>query len=835
MESDDSNSAAGGKTQISYVPPVEGVAGGGTSYGWVDGGLQGSSLGNAAIDPTKVQSADLLHVWSMPSTANVSQQEAPRPLEHVNLLAARNERESFQIALRPKVSWATSGIAGSVKIQCTDLCSSSGDRLVVGQSITLRRVVPILGVPDALVPIDPLNSQISLLPGETSAIWVSVNVPCGQQPGLYESEIFITAVITEAESKREPLTKSERYQLYRELRSCLDITEPRDYSSSDEMVQRLASTSTTLRRMLVLPSFQDCQENNGLGDMMEEDVMNNVAVRLKLSLTVWDFTLPLTPSLPAVFGISETVIEDRFCLEHGTKGWYDALDHHFRWLLQYRISPFFCRWGDSMRILAYTCPWPADHPKANEYYSDPRLAAYAVPYAPILSCTDAAKNSLRREVEILKSEPHWSKSYFYLWDEPLNVEQYDMICRISNELRSYASDVRILTTYYCGPSGSELAPSTFEAFVKVPNVLRPHTQIFCTSEWVLGTREDLVKDIVSELRPDLGEEWWTYVCMGPSDPQPNWHLGMRGTQHRAVMWRVWKEGGTGFLYWGTNCYEKAMTPSAEICFRRGLPPGDGVLFYPGEVFSSSHEPVASTRLERILSGMQDIEYLKLYSSRYGREEGLSLLEKTGVYLGPDRYAPDHGPIDMMRGEKKVLLTAQMDGHFHESMILMKWNQSCQPSQVALLNWYKSEGFWGSFMAWNDLDMCKCHSFLLTERSGLLTPIIPLAIAWHGNTRSRKDLCGEDHEQIGYVRTVGGGCKAWNQERTDHPTLDQDGRATFCCIIHPLFIGKCPSILVLACPVIRGMLEILLRERRIGQEKKGKDDKTNAKLMNGLSS
>jgi len=92
----------------------------------------------------------------------------------------------------------------------------------------------------------------------------------------------------------------------------------------------------------------------------------------------------------------------------------------------------------------------ADHPKANEYYSDPRLAAYAVPYAPILSCTDAAKNSLRREVEILKSKPHWSKAYFYLWDEPLNVEQYDMICNISNELRSYSPDVRILTTYYCG-------------------------------------------------------------------------------------------------------------------------------------------------------------------------------------------------------------------------------------------------------------------------------------------------------------------------------------------------------------------------------------------------
>lgn len=27
----------------------------------------------------------------------------------------------------------------------------------------------------------------------------------------------------------------------------------------------------------------------------------------------------------------------------------------------------------------------ADHPKSDEYYSDPRLAAYAVPYSPVVS------------------------------------------------------------------------------------------------------------------------------------------------------------------------------------------------------------------------------------------------------------------------------------------------------------------------------------------------------------------------------------------------------------------------------------------------------------------
>uniref|UniRef100_A0A5B7BN44 Glycoside hydrolase 123 catalytic domain-containing protein n=1 Tax=Davidia involucrata TaxID=16924 RepID=A0A5B7BN44_DAVIN len=639
-----------GNPQDMMVPPVEGVAGGGTAYGWSDSGVHNSNPLRGTVDPTKVPSADLVHVWCMPSTANVGLQEMPRSLEPISLLVARNERESVQIAVRPKVSWCGSGLAGVVQVQCTDLCSASGDRLVFGKSLTLRRVVPILGVPDALVPLDLPVSQISLFPGETTAIWVSIDVPCAQPPGQYEGEFIITATKADAESTAQCLGKAEKHQLYRELRNCLDIVEPIDGKPLDEVVERVKSATTSLRRVLLSPSFSDFFSDNGPVDMMEEDAISNLSIRLKLSLTVWDFVIPATPSLPAVIGISDTVIEDRFGVEHGSIEWYEALDQHFKWLLQYRISPYFCRWGDSMRVLTYTCPWPADHPKSDEYFSDPRLAAYAVPYRRVVSCGDTAKDYLQKEVEILKTKNHWKKAYFYLWDEPLNQEQYDSIRNMASEIHAYAPDARVLTTYYCGPSDAPLASNSFEAFLKVPEFLRPHSQIYCTSEWVLGNREDLAKDIIAELQPENGEEWWTYVCMGPSDPHPNWHLGMRGTQHRAVMWRVWKEGGTGFLYWGANCYEKATVASAEIRFRCGLPPGDGVLFYPGEVFSSSHQPVASLRLERLLSGLQDIEYLKLYASKFGRDEGLALLEKTGMYLGPERYALEHMPIDVMRGE-----------------------------------------------------------------------------------------------------------------------------------------------------------------------------------------
>ncbi|EYU45131.1 hypothetical protein ABFS82_03G056700 [Erythranthe guttata] len=643
------------------VPPVEGFAGGGTAYGWSETGTRDSNLPTGSIDPLKVHSSELVHVWCMPSSANVGPQDMPRTLEPISLLAARNERENVQIAIRPKVSWAESSIAGTVQIQCADLCSTSGDRLVVGESLKVRRVVPILGIPDALVPLEVPLSQLTLFPGETSAIWVSIDVPNTQPPGQYEGEFIITATRADTEFTAQCLGKAERNQLYQELRSCLDFVEPIDGKSLDEVLERMKSASSSLRRVLLSPPFSDLYSDDGSVDMMDEDAISNLSVRVKISLTVWDFVLPATPSLPAVIGISDTVIEDRFGVEHGSSKWYEALDQHFKWLLQYKISPFFCRWRENMRVLTYTCPWPADHPKSDEYYSDPRLAAYAVPYSPIVSCGDTAEGFLQKEVEILRTKNHWRKAYFYLWDEPLNLEHYQAIRNMASEVHAYAPDARIMTTYYCGPSDAPLASNNFEAFLKVPEFLRPHTQLYCTSEWVIGNREDLAKDIIAEIQPENGEEWWTYVCMGPSDPQPNWHLGMRGTQHRAVMWRVWKEGGTGFLYWGANCYERATVPSAEIKFRRGLPPGDGVLYYPGQVFSSSHEPVASLRLERLLSGLQDIEYLKHYSSRFGREEGLNLLEKTGMYLGPERYTHDHMPIDIMRGE--VFRTCQSQSNF----------------------------------------------------------------------------------------------------------------------------------------------------------------------------
>lgn len=66
----------------------------------------------------------------------------------------------------------------------------------------------------------------------------------------------------------------------------------------------MKSATAYLRRVLLSPSFSELYSENGTIDMMDEDAILNLSVRVKLSLTLWDFVLPVTPSLPAVFGVS---------------------------------------------------------------------------------------------------------------------------------------------------------------------------------------------------------------------------------------------------------------------------------------------------------------------------------------------------------------------------------------------------------------------------------------------------------------------------------------------------------------------------------------------------
>jgi len=199
---------------------------------------------------------------------------------------------------------------------------------------------------------------------------------------------------------------------------------------------------------------------------------------------------------------------------------------------------------------------------------------------------------------------------------------------------------RVLTTYYCGPKDGPLPEGSFSSFLSVPGHLRGCTDVFCTSAWALGEDPGNPGRVVSAMRDAAGPaaEWWSYVCMGPGSPHPNWHMQMSGAQHRAVAWRVWMEGSTGLLYWGANCYATdAADPADPVAWREGLPAGDGVLLYPGEAYASGAGPVSSVRLERALLGLQDAEYMQQHAAAFGRSATASAVA-AGAYRGPRQYA-----------------------------------------------------------------------------------------------------------------------------------------------------------------------------------------------------
>lgn len=363
----------------------------------------------------------------------------------------------------------------------------------------------------------------------------------------------------------------------------------------------------------------------------------NYSVEIKVQLAIHKLTLPKAPSIPAVFGIKDDMFSRTLNLQSDDER-IDAMVQWAEFMLDYRMDPYFCRWLEkSMQHEAYSSPWPLTDKRAIEFLSDERFRRVAVPF---YSLGDV---QLKQSLGVLEETGLIDKSYFYIWDEPSLMEEYIKIRERADKIHAISPQADVLTTFYCGPKDGSHKDDLFAVFP----LWRGATQIYSMSAWALQGKEENAAKCISSLKN--GEEWWTYVCMGPGDPHPNLHLDMSGIQHRAVMWRTWKEGGSGFLYWAVNVFEQPKEEGKIISFRKDLPAGDGLLVYPGELFGAEG-PLASVRLERWRDGFEDYEYLALVQSSKGRKAAMDLLKS--IYQGPEKYTDNYQLIESFR--KKVL-------------------------------------------------------------------------------------------------------------------------------------------------------------------------------------
>lgn len=319
---------------------------------------------------------------------------------------------------------------------------------------------------------------------------------------------------------------------------------------------------------------------------------------IRLSIKTGDVVIPRTPTVPSVFGIWTDMASDR-------KAYSD-------FLLDYRISPyFFDGWGaDGHSINCNSAPYDYGDPLFWEYLKDERFCTICLPFYHM------SDDQLAECISKAKSEGIWDKAIYYLYDEPSTMAQFAAIKQHADKLHSLDPDAKVMTTFYRGPQDGPYVNDIMATFDYLD---LGRSDIFCVWNDDEGTAAETYRNKIHD-----NQQYWSYVT---AYNHPGISLIDNSWEQRAMMWRYFDEGSTGFLYWAVNWYECEDPLQARI----GTRYNDGQIVFPGKAYGS--EGICpSVRLERWRDGVEDCEMLKIYESQHSREEALALLKN--VYGGP---------------------------------------------------------------------------------------------------------------------------------------------------------------------------------------------------------
>ena len=164
-----------------------------------------------ALLPNASARAQNVDVWTSNIHNKIFADATPEPTESLSLSAAANEYESAQIALRSDVDLS------ELSTTCSDLVCKESNAVIESNAVRLRRVgtlritkntpnadsIVVRKAPCDVPEILYDESVVSLKANETQVVWITVRVPKGAAPGLYEGTISIK---NESFSKNVPIT-----------------------------------------------------------------------------------------------------------------------------------------------------------------------------------------------------------------------------------------------------------------------------------------------------------------------------------------------------------------------------------------------------------------------------------------------------------------------------------------------------------------------------------------------------------------------------------------------------------------------------------------------------
>ena len=129
-----------------------------------------------------------------------------------------------------------------------------------------------------------------------------------------------------------------------------------------------------------------------------------------------------------------------------------------------------------------------------------------------------------------------------------------------------------------------------------------------------------------------GKPFWAYYCWPQCGGSlSNRMMNMPPERTRILGMQLYESGAGGFLHWGYNFYNTALSlrsvdPFFETDAGGCFPAGDAFSVYPGK-----DGALSSLRLEYLKEGWEDYRALFLLEQLTGREKVLSLLHGEGVH------------------------------------------------------------------------------------------------------------------------------------------------------------------------------------------------------------
>ncbi len=363
--------------------------------------------------------------------------------------------------------------------------------------------------------------------------------------------------------------------------------------------------------------------------------------QLPLSLTVWDFALPSTASLPTAFGYEGWGV---------LFGHYDDPHSHYddivplaqlylesalmhRLTLSSMLTEDWDLYADPIDWAAFDLRWGEFFDGKDLVFGLQNARATSV-QLPDIGDTDPERVAFWQEVaQHFRSRGWFGLLFDYTLDEPGDTQaDYQEIIDRAALVHQADSDLRVLVTTDIQEADPYGVENIIDIWVPLINFMHGKPYDVCWSTDYEGDQRPDYSGLVSAGK-DL---WWYQSCMshGCGDPPdsecyrawPSYMIDHTAVRNRVMGWMSYRYDIRGELYFDVNyCYGVSDPWSTQFHFDGN---GDGTLYYPGRpdiVGGTTHIPIESIRLKHIRDGLEDYEYFLLLEQQQGRAAVLAVL------------------------------------------------------------------------------------------------------------------------------------------------------------------------------------------------------------------